>query len=201
MIPSISWSSVTGVGLHKMCMASTFFGPVRTTLASYTILKKRAFSWRMLHFSLLSKRPFSIATFIWLCKFLSCSRLVCPYTATSSVLLTVPGAPFQALLSRSFKVKCYGAIWLAMYSFLLNLARASHGGISYFHFVCVCVCLCVCVSVDKISQNVFNQSTSFLVGGSLPCDPRKKWLDFEKKNRPGVRVGLWRSKFGLNGKR
>ncbi len=30
--------------------------------------------------------------------------------------------------------------------------------------LCVCVCVSVCVAVNKISQKVFNQSTSFLVG-------------------------------------
>ena len=37
--------------------------------------------------------------------------------------------------------------------------------------VCVCVWVCVCV------------------GGGLPSDPRKKWLDF-KKSSPGVSVGV-----------
>ncbi len=53
---------------------------------------------------------------------------------------------------------------------LLNPAHALHGGVSYFAFVCVCVC--VCVPVDKISQKVFSQSTSFLVG-ALPVTQGK----------------------------
>ncbi len=46
--------------------------------------------------------------------------------------------------------------------------------------------MCVCGSVNKISQKVFNYSTSFLVGA--PYDTEMKRLDFER-NRPGVRVG------------
>ncbi len=51
-----------------------------------------------------------------------------------------------------------------MHIYLLNPAHALHGGVSYFAFVRLCICVCVCLSVDKISQKVFNQSTSFLVG-------------------------------------
>ena len=63
---------------------------------------------------------------------------------------------------------------------LLNPTHALLGGVSYFAFVRLSVC--VCVSVEKISQKVFNQSTSFLVEA---CDPRKKRLDFENKIAPG----------------
>ncbi len=51
----------------------------------------------------------------------------------------------------------------------------------------VCVCLCVCVCGQDISKSI--QPINFIIGGSLPCDPGKKPLDFEK-NRQGVRVGL-----------
>ena len=45
---------------------------------------------------------------------------------------------------------------LSKQSFLLNPAHALHGG-----FLTLRLCVSLCVSVDKISQKVFNQSTSF----------------------------------------
>ena len=45
------------------------------------------------------------------------------------------------------------------------------------------------------------QPINFILRGSLPCDPRKKRLDFEKKKRPGVRVGVEGPKLGPNDKR
>ncbi len=79
---------------------------------------------------------------------------------------------------------------------LLNPAHASHGGVSYFHFVCPSVGVSVCV--QNISKNI--ESINFIFGGGLPSDTRRKPFDFEK-NRPGVRVGLGGSKFGPNDNR
>ncbi len=65
--------------------------------------------------------------------------------------------------------------------------------------VSVTVYMCVCVSVTKISQKNI-ESIKFIFGGSLPSDPERKPIDFEK-NLPGVRVGVGGLKYGPNDKR
>ncbi len=45
---------------------------------------------------------------------------------------------------------------------------------------------CYFVCLYKISQKVYNQSTSFWVGASFPADSGKKSLDLEKKRPRGL---------------
>ena len=60
----------------------------------------------MAHFSLLNTSPLSRATFIKLCRCLSCSVFVFPYTAMSSAIPRVPG-----YFSRIWSIRCRKTSW------------------------------------------------------------------------------------------
>ncbi len=70
----------------------------------------------------------------------------------------------------------YGWSWSFSYSSFLNPAWRGF-----------LLCVCLSMSVNKISKKILNriQPIYFIFGESLPCDPGRKPLDFEKKNALG----------------
>ena len=90
-IPKNCYTHVLFVGAGVFLMSSTLSGSGWTPFASYTMPKMWILSCPMAHLSLLNTSPLSTATFIKLCRFLSCAVFVFPYTAMSSAIPRVPG--------------------------------------------------------------------------------------------------------------